>query len=132
MKNGLMECEVSGNERSAHDLHPAMGSGPAHDQELGQLFQAYFNNKMTLLLFLIQGKAVKPNPGLVEGISLFLDDLYHHMLTGKNQERYRHAVEWLKSFFQTLPEASLEQRSRAKGFVRDLYDAMGMRLKAKI
>ena len=103
-----------------------------NDRVISQLFQAYFNNKMTLLLFLIQAKTVKPSPHTLEGIAQFMDDLFHHMLTHEIQMEYQHAFEWLKSFFQILPEVTPQQRDQAKGFIRDIYQAMGFRFKVAL
>jgi antitoxin component HigA of HigAB toxin-antitoxin module len=54
------------------------------------------------------------------------------MMTEKAQEEYRDALEWLKTFFRSVPEVSLEDREQAKGFIRGFYRAVGMQLKADI
>ena len=114
------------------DRRSGLRSESADDRRISELFQAYFNNKMTILIFLIQAKAYEPTPRLLEGIFRFLDDLYHHMMSEKAQEEYRDAIGWLKVFFRTVPEVSPEDREQAKGFVRGFYRAVGMQLKADI
>lgn len=104
----------------------------ADNQMISRLFQGYFNNKITLLLFLIQSRSLKPNPKLVESVSTFLNDLYRHMLTGEAQKKYRCVFKWLTLFFQKLPHVSLGQRDKAIGFIRLIYDAVGLHLKIEI
>jgi hypothetical protein len=99
------------------------------EHKISQLFTGYFNNKMTLLLFLIQAKKVKPNPVLVGTVHGFLDDMFRHMFEGSLQKRYKRIFKWLKLFFGKLPDVSVYQRDRAKEFVRAIYDAFGMHLK---
>lgn len=100
--------------------------------KISHLFQSYFNNKMTLLLFLIQARGVKPNPKLVETVGCFLDDLFRHMLDGALQKRYRLVFKWLKQFFKMLPDVSIDQRDKARDFIRSIYDVFGLHLKDDI
>ncbi len=99
------------------------------ERKISQLFTGYFNNKMTLLLFLIQAKRVKPSPVLVGTVHSFLDDMFRHMFEGSLQKRYRRIFKWLKLFFGKLPDVSVYQRDRAKEFIRAIYDAFGLHLK---
>jgi len=128
MKTALLDHEVKGKERTEQ----AREKETVNDHVISQLFRAYFNNKMTLLIFLIQAKTMKPSPHLLEEISRFLEDLFHHMLDHETQGRYQHAFEWLNIFFRELPEVSQAQRSRAIGLIRDLYQVMGINLKTGI
>ena len=102
------------------------------ERKISQLFTGYFNNKMTLLLFLIQAKKVKPNPVLVGTVHSFLDDMFRHMFEGSLQKRYRRIFKWLKLFFEKLPDVSVYQRDKAKDYVRAIYDAFGLHLKSDI
>ena len=102
------------------------------EQLLGQLFKGFFNNKMTVLIFLIQAKQHKPEARAVNRVCCFLDDLYLHMLTDSNRERYRRVLLWLKRFVQKLPNVKTSQRGRAIDFVRALYEAFGIHPKTEI
>ena len=102
------------------------------EHKISQLFTGYFNNKMTLLIFLIQARSVKPNPGLTETVVRFLDELFRHMLEPRYQKQYRLPFKWLKRFFQRLPDVSVYQRDRARYFIRAIYDAFGLHLKTDI
>ena len=99
------------------------------DHQISRLFTGYFNNKMTLLLFLVQAKQLKPHSKLAATVRGFLDDLFHHMLEGPMQKRYRLTFKWLKLFFEKLPDVTVNQRDKAKEFIRAIYDAMGLHLK---
>jgi len=102
------------------------------EQLLGQLFKGYFNNKMTVLVFLIQAKQHKPEAGVVNGVCCFLDDLYHHMLADSKRKRYRRVFLWLKRFVQKLPHVKSTQRRSAINFVQDLYEVFGVNPKSEI
>jgi hypothetical protein len=102
------------------------------EHKISELFRSYFNNKMTLLLFLVQAKNVTPNPKLAETVRAFLDDLFRHMLEDRLQKRYRLIFKWLKRFFEMLPAVSVYQRDKAKDFIRAIYDAFGLHLKDDI
>lgn len=101
----------------------------ADEREIGRLFTRYFNNKMTLPLFLIQARNVKTNRRLVETVQDFLGDIYRHMLEERLQERYRLVFKWLHRFFEMLPDVSAYQRNKAKTFIRVIYGAFGLCLK---
>ena len=113
--------------RGLRDRHLAL-----EEQLLGQLFKGYFNNKMTVLIFLIQAKQHKPEARGINGVCCFLDDLYRHMLADSNQKRYRRVFVWLKLFVQKLPNVKISQRSRALNFVRALYEIFGIHQKSEI
>ena len=102
------------------------------EQLLGQLFKGYFNNKMTVLVFLIQAKQHKPEAGVINGVCCFLDDLYHHMLADSKQKRYRRIFFWLKRFVRKLPNVKTSQRNSAIDFVQDLYGVYGIHPQSKI
>lgn len=122
-----VECDVGTAVRDKQERD--LG---AEERTLGRLFAGYLNNKMTLLLFLIQAKGVKPNAVLVATVHSFLDDLYRHMLEGPLQRRYRRVFQWLKIFFSRLPVVSVYQRDRARDFICAIYDAFGLHLKEDV
>ena len=118
--------EVTGTAiRDLRERHLAL-----EEQCLGQLFKGFFNNKMTVLIFLIQAKQHKPEARVVNGVCCFLDDLYHHMLADSKQKRYRRVFLWLKRFVHKLPNVKISQRGRALDFVQDLYDVFGIHPKS--
>ena len=120
--------EVNGTAiRGLRERHLAL-----EEQLLGQLFKGFFNNKMTVLIFLIQVKQHKPEARVLNGVCCFLDDLYRHMLADSNQKRYRRVFLWLKRFVQKLPNVKVSQRSRALDFVRALYEVFGINPKTEI
>ena len=102
------------------------------EQMLGKLFVGYFNNKMAVLVFLIQAQKHKPDTDVVSSLRLFLDDLFHHMLDGCKQGHYRRVFLWLKRFLAKLPNVQLDQRRRAVRFVQDLYGVFGVHLNSNL
>ncbi|MBU9889007.1 MAG: hypothetical protein KTQ49_03955 [Candidatus Omnitrophica bacterium] len=103
----------------------------ATEEPVDPSFAAYFNNKMTLLLFLIQAQKVKPNPALVGTVQRFLDEMFFR-LGERPRHRYRRMFQWLGRFFRKLPDVTVYQRDRAKDFIRAVYDAFGIYLKNEI
>lgn len=102
------------------------------EHQISQLFRGYFNNKMTMLVFLIQAKQIKPDERLVGTVCGFLDDIFHHMFEDRLQKRYHLVFLWLKKFFHKLPNVSAGQKVKAVGFIRSLYDTFGFHFKTDI
>jgi hypothetical protein len=132
MKLTTIDHQTPADEKRQGSSDRRSSSGPVNDGTISQLFRAYFNNKMTLLIFLIQAKTLKLNSQTVEEITRFLDDIFHHMLTGEAQRQYQETFESLKSFFRILPDVSQEQRDLARELIRNIYQAVGIDLKADI
>jgi len=125
--------ERAGQEVNGTAIRDLRGQHLALEEQcLGQLFKGYFNNKMTVLVFLIQAKQHKPEAGVVTGVCCFLDDLYHHMLADSKQIRFRRVFIWLKKFVRRLPNVKASQRDRAVDFVQALYDVFDINLKSEI
>lgn len=99
---------------------------------LGKLFVGYFNNKMAVLVFLIQAQGHNPDFKVISSICFFLDDLFHHMLADSKQNRYRRVFLWLKQFLWKLPHVRVDQRERAVRFIQDLYDVFGLHLNSNL
>ena len=100
----------------------------AEEQMFGKLFIGYFNNKMAVLVFLIQAQRHRPEARVVNGMCFFLDDLYNHILENSKQKQYRRIFFWLKQFLQKLPNVRTDQRESAVRFTRVLYDVLGLHL----
>ena len=135
----MNELKISDSEeRAGQEANGTAIRGPREqhlvleEQLLGQLFKGYFNNKMTVLVFLIQAKQHKPEAGVINGVCCFLDDLCHHMLADSKQKRFRRVFVWLKRFVQKLPNVKVSQRGRALDFIRALYEVFGIYPKSEI
>jgi len=118
------KSEISGT--AIHDrsgCHLVMGG-----RCLSMLFQGYFNNKMTLLVFLTQAKTRRLNEKSASLVCGFLDDMYRHMLPDGMQRKYRLVFLWLRKFFFKLPDVTAEQRSKAIEYIRSLYEVFGINL----
>ena len=121
------KAEIAGAHGTAIQGHSERQSAMG-EQHLSMLFRGYFNNKMTLLVFLIQTKRYRLEGRSAQLACGFLDDMYRHMLPEGLQRQYRLVFVWLKKFFMKLPDVSLEQRSKASRFIFSLYDAFGINL----
>lgn len=102
------------------------------EQLLGKLFIGYFNNKMAVLVFLIQAHIHNPDSEVISSMCFFLDDLFHHMLADTEQKRYRRVFLWLKRFLQKLPRVRIDQRERAVQYIQDLYAVFGCHLNSSL
>ncbi len=109
--------------RNRSGCHSAMD-----EHHLSELFQGYFNNKMTLLVFLTQTKSLRLNGKSAQLACGFLDDIYLHMLPEGVQKKCRLVFLWLKKFFLKFPDVTSEQRNKAIGFIRSLYEIFGIHL----
>ena len=96
------------------------------------LFTGYFNNKMTVLLFLTQRRKGAPSVELIGKMRNLLNDLYYHMLEERSQKRYRLAFKWLMLFLKKLPDVNRRQRNKARKLIRVLYHAFGVNLNTEI
>lgn len=102
-----------------------------NDQSARDIFKAYFNNKMTVILLLLQKRRVEPDSyGSLRAV-LFFDDLYHHMLSSAHQRDYRNAFKWLRLFFKRFPYVKMLQRKKALAYMKIVYQLFGMELKLK-
>jgi hypothetical protein len=103
------------------------------ETEAYELFKGWFNNKMTVLIFLIR----HPNPKFSrikgENQIFFLQDLEHHFLRpGKSREAGRQAIRWLKAFCRAYPNGVTERRrEKALQMIRRIYDSFGFPLNLK-
>lgn len=125
--------QVYGGIHSSSADHPTSlyrdQAGIRDESSLGLLFKAYFNNKMTVLIFLCCAVRHTPEEKNMNGIYGFLDDLYHHMMEGDVQRRYRRKLIWLKGFLRKLPNVRPLQRLKAIELIRSFYDVFGIELK---
>lgn len=121
------------NEGEQKGLTPAIiGKNIVADEKtLGRLFRAYFNNKMTMLVFLCSALRHKPQRQHIRSACLFLDDIYRHMLEGDLQRKCRRKLLWLKGFFRKLPHVRASQRVRALERIHSLYGVLGMEIHNK-
>lgn len=123
-----VEEKTTTGERILGGQNRAVG---CDDLMLARLFRAYFNNKMTILIFLCYAVRHVPAAEHMNSVYGFLDDLYHHMLEGDVQKQYRRKFIWLKGFLRKLPNVRPSQRVKAIQLIKSLYDVFGIELKQK-
>ncbi len=102
-----------------------------NDESARDIFKAYFNNKMTVILLLLQKRRVEPDSYSSLRAVLFFDDLYHHMLPSEYQRDYGKAFKWLRLFFKRFPYVKVSQRKKALVYMQIVYQLFGMELKLK-
>ncbi|OGW79680.1 MAG: hypothetical protein A2Z83_00405 [Omnitrophica bacterium GWA2_52_8] len=124
--------ELSRKSRIPRKSWNAENCPPLGDEGAWTLFKAYFNNKMTGILFLLQSpRPASDSTGNLKAI-LFIQDIYHHMLCGEAQRRYVRLFQWLHLFFLRYPEIKPMQRRKAVEYIGILYKLFGMELKINI
>ncbi|HOW60103.1 MAG TPA: hypothetical protein PLO78_10335 [Candidatus Omnitrophota bacterium] len=120
-----------GSERTAiRDLEECHFVMDEH--RISGLFQGFFNNKMTLLVFMIQSARFRSDSKLAQSACGFLSDVYRHMLEPNLQRKYHLVFLWLRKFIMKLPNVTNGQRNKALGFIQLLYDIFGIQLKSNI
>lgn len=132
----MPELKTIDNEKKADQENgtaiPGLRHSVTEERLLGQLFQGYFNNKMSLLIFLIRTKNFRLNWKSAQLVCGFLDDIYRHMLGENVQKQYRRKFIWLKGFFQRIPNVRPVQSVKAIELIRSLYDVFGIDLKKEL
>lgn len=100
--------------------------------EIKELFLAYFNNRMTVLLMMIEHPEISRDVLSVQRQKYFLDDLYHHFLPSQCPTRYRRAFEWLFRFLDTFPDIPPRRIYTAIRMIGLVYEVFGLELEERI
>ncbi len=101
-------------------------------EETKDLFQAYFNNKMTIILLMLQKRNPTPDSLASLKAGVFLEDLYHHMLRSEYQQKYGRVFKWLRHFFRRFPYVKPVQKRKAIEYLGLVYQMFGFKLKLSI
>lgn len=96
--------------------------------ELEELFLSYFNNRMTVLLMMIEHPGIKRSAQSVQRQRFFLEDLYHHFLPTGCAAKYRRAFEWLFRFLNIFPDIPPRRTYTALRMVGLIYETFGLEL----
>ena len=102
------------------------------DETACNMFKAYFNNKMTIFLLLVQKKKLEPDILTALKAEIFFDDLFHHMLKSEYQNKYHRVFQWLKLFFRRFPYVKPVQKRKALEYINLIYRLFGMQFKLNI
>lgn len=105
---------------------------PLDEKKACHLFKAYFNNKMTVFLLLIQRRRPEPDSLTAMKAVIFFDDLYRHLLPPEYQLRYARLFQWLTLFFRRFPYVKPAQKKKAIDSLRILYRLFGLELQITI
>ena len=105
---------------------------PIFSRSIEMLFHAYFNNKMMILLMMIEHPMIARDVLSIERQKLFLHDLYHHFLPSHMPVKYHHAFRWLGLFFEKFPDVGPSKIARATEMVALIYEAFDMKLEPRL
>src|SRR3990167_1891124 len=89
-------------------------NGKLGGKKLEDLFWAYFNNKMTVLLMMIEHPEITRSVLSVEKQRAFLKDMYHHFLPTGADPKYHRAFRGLDAFLARYPDIKCQ----------DIYEAI--------
>ena len=105
---------------------------PLGKEETRELFVAYFNNKMTIILLMLQRRV--PGTGALAALKaqIFLEDLYHHLLRSEYQQCYGRVFQWLRIFFMRFPNVKPVQKRKAIEYLGLVYRMFGLKLDLSI
>lgn len=101
-------------------------------KNLEPLFWAYFNNKMMILLMMIEHPVIAKSVLSVEKQKAFLSDLYHHFLPPHTPSKYHHAFKWLGLFLDRYPDVGPRRIHQAIEMVGRIYEAFGLKLDKRL
>lgn len=96
-------------------------------ENLEPLFWAYFNNKMMILLMMIQNPMLTKSIRSVERQKMFLHDIYHHFLPPRVERKYHRAFKWLRMFLERYPDVTSNRNQRAIRMVKMIYEGFGLK-----
>lgn len=102
------------------------------DESIGTLFNAYFNNKMTAILLMLQRGTSRADVAVSFKAIIFLDDLYHHLIRHEYQTSHARVFQWLKIFFKKYPHVKPLQIRKAVEFIGVVYGLLGLKLNPMI
>lgn len=105
---------------------------PLAGGRLEELFRAYFNNRMMILLMMIEHPEISREVLSVDRQKFFLNDLYHHFLPSHCPSRYRRAFEWLFGFLDRYPDITPRMIYRAIHMVSLVYEVFGLELPKRV
>lgn len=105
---------------------------PEKMENLEHLFWAYFNNKMMILLMMIENPLLTKSVLSVEKQKLFLHDLYHHFLPSKTERKYHRAFKWLRLFLERYPDVPFRLTQRAIRMIAIIYEGFGLKLEKRV
>jgi len=108
------------------------GKRPERMENLEPLFWAYFNNKMMILLMMIENPILTKSALSVEKQKIFLHDLYHHFLPSKMERKYHRAFQWLHLFLDRYPDVTSRLIQRAIRMIAIIYEGFGLKLEKNI
>lgn len=117
------------------DINAVKRAGSSEEltgKTLEALFWAYFNNKMTVLLMMIEHPELAKSTISAEKQKMFLHDLYHHFLDCHAPTKYHHAFKWLNRYLGRYPEVHYSEVYRAIKMVSLIYEAFGKKLDSRI
>lgn len=105
---------------------------PQDPASAGLLFKGFFNNKMTIILLMLQKKKIAPDSLMSLKAVTFFEDLYHHMLPSKFQTSHRRVFQWLTLFFRRFPYVKPVQKRKAIEYLGLVYQMFGLKLDLNI
>jgi hypothetical protein len=105
---------------------------PLAGGRLEELFKAYFNNRMMILLMVIEHPEISREVLSIERQRFFLNDLYHHFLPPNCASKYRRAIDWLFRFLNIYPNVKPSRIYRAIQMVTLVYEAFGLKLSPRV
>lgn len=105
---------------------------PEKMENLENLFWAYFNNKMMILLMMIENPLLTKSILSVEKQKIFLHDLYHHFLPTKTGRKYHRAFKWLRLFLERYPDVPSRSAQRAVRMIAVIYEGFGLKLEKRV
>lgn len=75
---------------------------------LDQHFKCYLNNKMMVLMTLIEHPELHKASELAQRERVSIQDIYHHFLPQKTDLHHKHAFRWFELILEKYPNVSAE------------------------
>lgn len=100
--------------------------GQEESRDYSGLFRGWFNNRMTVVLMVLQNPSFRP-PQTMQRIEFFLEEVEHHFVDAYAPKSIRNAFRYLKRYFRIYPNVTESHCRCAIQMVGRIYQALGMK-----
>ena len=97
------------------------------DRNPENLFRGWFNNHMTILLFMVQQPKPRKARTMLR-IEFFIEDVEHHYIGCHGGKSVHDAFRYLKRYCKVYPAVTYRHSERAVEMVGRIYEALGLKL----
>lgn len=112
-----------------HSINSPLSKLPLKEDRSSALFNAFLNNKMTIVIQILTSPKVKGEPAIIERAIHSIEDIFHHFCPKDN--RLADLFEELIALLKKCPDLTEEDSRKGSNIVEELLKAFGCRPKVR-